>query len=290
VDARIAEAAEERHGVLTTAELTALGLTRDQRLRRARVGRLHELYPSVYAVGHTLLPAHGRWRAAVLACGPQAVLSHRSAAAFWGIRSTARRNVDVTTPQRGRKPRAGIDLHRVRRLDRADVTERDHIRVTTVARTLVDLADLLDDRGLERALHESEIARVLDVADVLEALGRANGRRGAQRLLALLDDATPPTQSELERRFFELCRTAGLPLPLTQVPIGPYVVDFYWPEQRLVVETDGAAVHHTRRAFERDRVKIADLAVLGLTVVPITWRRATSAPAEVANTLGALLL
>ena len=275
--------------MLSSAEIEALGLTDRQRRYRARTGRLHQLYPGVYAVGHTLLTPRGRWRAAVLACGPQAVLSHRSAAAFWGIRQTARRDVDVTTLQRGRKGHPGIDLHRVRNLDPQDVTIADHIRVTTVARTLVDLADVVDDAALEKAVNESEIRRLLDTDAVVAAVRRANGRRRAHRLLDLLVDPLPPPWTELEQRFFDLCRKAGLPPPRSQVPIGNYVVDFLWPEHRLVVETDGARVHHTRRAFETDRVKAADLAVLGLTHVPITWRRVTREPAKVEQTLRALL-
>ena len=289
LDARIAAAALDRHAVLSAAELDALGVTRDQQRYRARRGRLHRLYPGVYAVGHMLLTPRGRWRAAVLACGPEAVLSHRSAAAFWGIRQTGRRDIDVTTPRRSREGHAGIDLHRVRSLDPRDATVVDHIRITTVARTLVDLADVLDDTALEKAINESEIGRLLDVGAITDAVGRANGRRRARRLLDLLGDPAPPLQSELERRFFELCRTAGVPLPQTQVPIGPYVVDFFWPEHRVVVETDGARVHNTRRAFERDRIKAADLAVLGLTLVPVTWRRMMREPTKVEQTLRALL-
>ena len=288
-DARIAEAALDRHAVLSGAELDAIGISPEQRRYRARTGRLHRLYPNVFAVGHTHLTPRGRWRAAVLACGPEAALGYQSAAAFHGIRQTARRDIDVLTPRRGRKGHDGIDLHRVRTLDPRDVTVIDHIRVTTVARTLVDLAGILDEPGLEKAIQQSEMRNLLDLHATLDAIERANGRRGTSVLRDLLDDSRPPSMNEIEQRFFDLCRTAGLPLPQTQVPVGPYVVDFLWPEHRVVVETDGAKVHRTRRAFETDKVKAADLAVYGLTLIPVTWRRLTRRPHEIEATLRAVL-
>ena len=289
LDARIAALAEERHAVLTEAEIVALGVSVDQLRYRARTGRLHRLYPKVYAVGHTNLTPRGRWRAAVLACGPEAALSCQSAGAFHAIRQTARSAIDVSTPKRGRKGHTGIDLHRVRTLDPRDVTVIDHIRVTTVARTLVDLAEILDESALENAIQQSEMRGLLDVRKTLEAIERVHGRRGAHVLRDLLDDTSPPTMNEIEQRFFDLCRRASLPLPQTQVTVGPYVVDFLWPEQRVVVETDGAKVHRTHRAFEHDKVKAADLAVFGLTYVPVTWRRLTRTPEEIEGTIRAVL-
>ena len=275
--------------MLSTDEISAVGLSKRQRLYRAQNGRLHELYPSVYAVGHTLLTPRGRWRAAVLACGSEAVLSHQSAAMFWGIHTTARRNIDVTTPKRSRVGHEGIDLHRVRSLNPTDVTVHDHIRVTTVARTLVDLADVVNDDALRNAIRESEINELFDLHAIRDACERANGRRRATRLLDLLDDPAPPTRSVLEDRFLDLCKKAGIPMPLVNVHIGRYEVDFSWPDHNLVVETDGARVHRTRDAFERDPVKAADLAVQGITVVRFTWRRITREPDEVVKILRALL-
>ena len=269
--------------------MSEIGLTKRQRLYRARNGRLHELYPSVYAVGHTLLTPKGRWRAAVLACGPDAALSHHSSGAYWGIRATARRDIDVTTPRRSRVGHAGIDLHRVRSLDPRDVTVHDHIRVTTVARTLVDLADILDDYGLRKAIRESEVNDLFDLTAVEDACARVTGRRGPARLRALVDLPAPPTQSVLEDRFFALCETAGVPLPQVNVHIGGYQVDFFWPSHNLVVETDGARYHRTRDAYEQDPVKTADLTVMGYTVIRFTWQRITRRPDEVIAILRALL-
>jgi very-short-patch-repair endonuclease len=169
------------------------------------------------------------------------------------------------------------------------VTVIDHIRVSTVARTLVDLAEILDESALEKAIQQSEMRGLLDIRSVIEVIERGNGRKRAHILRDLLDDTSPPTMNEIEQRFFALCEQAGLPLPKTQVPVGPYVVDFLWPEQRVVVETDGAKVHRTHRAFEHDKVKAADLAVFGLTYVPVTWRRLTRKPREIEETIRAVL-
>jgi hypothetical protein len=288
IDLVLARAAERCHAVFSTAELTALGLTRDQRLRRARTGRLHRLYPGVYALDVLLTPL-GRWRAAVLACGPGAVLSHVSAGARHRLLDTARRNVDVSTPARGRKGHAGIALHRVRSLDPRDVTVSDGIPVTTVGRTLVDLAGVLPAAALRRAWKQAEIERILDVGEVRDALGRARGRRGTGRLRALLPIAAAPTRSELEDRFLALVHHAALPAPQVDVPIGPYVADFLWPDRRLIVETDGRRTHAIETGLEDDHVKDADLAVLGFRVVRFTWRRVTERPQEVVRVLRALL-
>lgn len=223
-----------------------------------------------------------------MACGPEAALSHHAAAALLGIRQTARNRVDVTTPHRGRKGYAGITLHRVRHLDPRDVTVHDHISVTTVARTLVDLADELDERALSRAIRESEVTRQFDLAAVEEACDRVTGRRGPLRLRDLLGVEAAPTRSELEDRFLALCHRASVPPPLVNVHIGGYDVDFYWPDYGLAVETDGAAYHRTRDAFERDPVKSADLAVMGITFIRFTRRRITREPDEVIRTLHAL--
>ena len=225
----------------------------------------------------------------MLACGPEAALSHRSAAMLRGIHSTARAKIDVTTPQRSRVGHAGIDLHRTRSLHRDDVTVHDHIRVTSVARTLVDLTDVLDGAALRKAVNESEIANLFDLDGVEAAIERANGRRNVRRLSDILGDPFPPTRSVLEDVFLGLCARAGVPMPHVNVAIGPYEVDVLWPERRLVVETDGARVHRTRHAFEHDPVKAADLTVMGYTVIRFTWRRITREPDKVIATLRALL-
>jgi very-short-patch-repair endonuclease len=229
--------------------------------------------------------------AAVLACGPDAVLSHQSAAALWGIRRTSRATIDVTAPRRGSHSREGIVVHRVRSLDRRDWTRREGIPVTTVPRTLLDLAEVVRPRELERAFEEAERMRLLDVRAVEEVCCRSRGRRGLRPLGALLAEARgppPATRSELERQFLDLCRESGLQLPLVNVEVAGYEVDAFWPEQRLVVELDSRTFHQTRAAFESDRIKDAALQLADCRVLRVTHRRLEREPAAVVATLRAL--
>jgi len=229
--------------------------------------------------------------AAVLACGPGAVLSHRAAAALWGIRATARSAIDVTAA-RGNRQRPGITVHRVRRLGEEDCTRHDRIPVTTIPRTLLDLAEVVRPRELERAFEEAERLRLLDVRAVERLLERRPGRRGLKQMRKLLTDSTgppPATRSELERLFIDVCEDAGLPRPTVNAVIAELEVDVVWTDRRLVVELDGHAFHRTRAAFERDRVRDAALQVAGYRVLRITHRRLVHDPAGVAETVRALL-
>jgi hypothetical protein len=229
----------------------------------------------------------------VLACGAGAVLSHQSAAALWGMAPTTGVRVDVSTPRRGRTGPPNARLHRVRRLESSDVGEVDAIPVTTVPRTLLDLAGVLDERRLRRAFHQAEVPRLLDVAAVEEVLSRATGRRGVVALRRLLDIPAPSTRGELEAAFLDLCQAAEVPMPAvnTRVPVAGRTieVEFLWPQHGLVVETDGAAVHATRRAFEEDRRRDVALQLSGLRVARFTWRQVTEAPGEVEAALRGLL-
>ena len=151
----------------------------------------------------------------------------------------------------------------------------DAIPVTSPARTLVDLAEVLTERRLADAVHESEVQRVLDLGAVERAIGRVPGRRGRHRLervLAAYEGGPPMTRTEAERRFLRLCEGHSVPRPQTNVLVGGYEVDFHWPGARLVVEVDGGATHHTRRAFHADRRRDRALAVEGIQVLRVTWR------------------
>jgi very-short-patch-repair endonuclease len=164
-----------------------------------------------------------------------------------------------------------------------------------VARTLVDLAGVLDQTGIERAWHRANMLDLLDVNAVHDLLRNGHGRRGARRLRALLlDDAVEVvTRSELEERFLALCRDAGLPRPEVNARVeasgATYEVDFLWRDQHLVVETDGWGPHHTRAAFEADRRRDADLLVAGVRVLRFTWRQITREAGHVSATLGAVV-
>ena len=289
LDRCMTELAAARHDVLTRAQLLALGMTPGGIDVRLASGRLHLQHRGVYAVGRRQLTRRGRWLAAVLAAGRGAALSHLSAAALRALVSDDRRRVDVTAASRSGRVRPGIALHRPRTPLRPDeVTVVDRIAVTTVARTLYDIAGTESPRRLRRAIERSVELRLFDLMEVEAIMARNPGRPNACRLVAALDIGDPaPTRSELERRFLELCRTHGLPMPAVNAPVEGLEVDFWWPAAGLVVETDGFATHGTRAAFERDRHRDAQLALAGLTVRRFSHRQVTREPALVARVLTA---
>ncbi len=286
-DREIAELAARQHNVLARWQLLQLGLGPGAIKRRVAVGRLHPVHRGVYSVGTPRVVGLGRFMAAVLACGPGAVLSHHSAAELWGLLRSARSQVDVTTLRRCRA-RPGIALHRTRWLPKEDRTVREGIPVTSLARTLLDLAPVASPRELGRAFEEAERLRVLDVRAIEPRCAR---RRGGPALRALIEDAREPpdTRSELEQRFVELCRDEGLPPPALNATVAGYVVDALWPRERLVVELDGYAFHRGRRSFEDDRRRDADLQLAGYRVLRITARRLAREPKAVARSVRALL-
>ena len=247
----------------------------------------------------TLLGRNGRYMAAVLACGPEAVLSYRCAAALHEIHRTDQVKIDVTIPQRSPRKHAGVDVHRSTTLTPADVTTVHGIPCTTVARTILDLAQVIRGRPLERALDQAEILRVLDLTAIQDQIERNKARPAAKRLRAVLDQhyiGSTPTWSELEEVFLAACRRAKLPMPEVNAWIDPHDadptairVDFVWREQRVIVETDGHATHRTRRAFEEDRLRDQRLIVAGWTVIRITWRQLTRNPNEVTDRIAQLL-
>ena len=269
-DRRIAAIAGRQQGVITATQLADIGIDRKGVWRRVRAGRLHRLHRGVFAVGHERISSRGRWLAAVLACGPQAVLSHRSAAALWGIRPSSSRLTEVTVPSIGGRPdRPGILLHATRHLPPEDTTRQDGIPLTCPARTINDLRRVLPPDHLQAAIRRAEVLR-LDI-------GRQPGY------------VPDHTRSELERRFLALCRRHGLPPPEVNACVGTFYVDFLWPEQLLIVETDGYEHHGTRSAFESDRERDARLHLLGYTVLRFTHRQLTAEPDRAAATVATLL-
>lgn len=285
----LAALAGRQHGIVSAGQLRDLGLGTTGIRRRLEAGRLHRLHRGVYAVGHTALTARSHELAAVLACGSEAVLSHRSAAALWGMLRSAP-GTEVTAPRSGGR-RPGMTIHRSRRLHPDDRAVVDAVPVTSVARTIVDLAEVLDERRLAQAVHEAEVLRSFDLRAVGEALSRVPGRTGRHRLGRVLAGYghEPFTRSEAERRFLALCRRHGIPEPRVNACVGGYEVDFLWPDARLVVEVDGAAFHHTRRAFHSDRRGDRALATLGVQAVRITWRDLCDRPDGLAADLLSIL-
>jgi very-short-patch-repair endonuclease len=290
-DRQIAELADRQHRVVALWQLVQLGFDTGAIEGRVERGRLYRVHQGVYAVGHRKLEWRGILMAAVLACGPRAVLSHRSAARLWGIRPDSRRDVDVTVPSRGAHRRKGIQPHSVRKLDPRDVTVIDGIPVASLARTLLDLAEVAPKDHVVRAITEAERRWIIDLKDLEDTMARSPGRRGRKPLREILADAViePHTREELEARFLELCREAGLPKPKVNVLVEGKLVDAVWPEQKLIVELDGWAFHRQRKAFEDDRERDVTLLLAGYRVVRITWRQLTRNPDTVIARLRALL-
>jgi very-short-patch-repair endonuclease len=281
----VARLAARQHGVVTRHQLLSLGISADAIDHRIREGRLHILHRGVYAFGHRHLTTEGRWLAAVFACGPGAVLSHRSAAALWGLRPGWRDVLEVSAARTMvRQP--GIALHRPRALDADERTVENGIPVTTVSRTITDCADLVSRAELRKLLEQAEVLRLDATPRVIP------GRRGAGRLAAALAELGPVvrlTRSELEDRFLALCRQTGLPLPRTNTLIEGMEVDFCWPERRVAVETDGWEAHGTRTAFRRDRRRSAMLQLAGWTVLRFTYDDVVRDPGYVRTTLAHFL-
>jgi very-short-patch-repair endonuclease len=269
-DRLIAQVAARQHAVIAIDELLAAGLSHEGVKTRVRAGRLHRKHRGVYAIGNPRLDQHGIWLAAVKACGDQAALSHQSAAQLAKLLPLPayRGPVHVTVAgAAGRRQRKGIVIHRSRTLTGADVQIRDVIPVTKPERTLIDLR------------------RVLDRDEWEDALDRA-------RVLALpIGDLAPtePTRSRFERRMLALCHRHRLLKPEVNARVGPFLVDFFWREARLIVEADSFEHHRDRAAFEADRARDAQLALMGYRVVRFTWRRVRDDPAGVATTIRGLL-
>lgn len=263
--------AKTQHGVVARAQLLDAGLHPQAIKHRLAKGRLHPLWRGVYAVGRPEVSREGRWMAAVLTCGPEAVLSHESAAALWGIRNQRRAEIEVSVPAGERHRRAGIRVHRRSNLGPADVGHHLGIPVTQPICTLVDLAARLPANQLEAAVNEADKLGLTDPEALRSALGELPGRRGAAALRKLLDRRTfTLTDSELERRFLPIARRAGLTKPETGRRVNGFKVDFYWPELGLIVETDGLRYHRTPAQQANDRIRDQAHARAGLTSLRFT--------------------
>lgn len=243
------------------AQLISLGYRAQAIKRRVASGRLHPVWRGVYAVGRPQLGRHGLWMAAVLTCGAGAALSDGSAGALLGIVRDSR-VIEVTVPASvARRGRVGIAIHRRATLAAEDVTDHLGIPVTSAIRTLVDLASRLDNERLERAIGEADKLDLIDPASL---------------------------RHELERRFLPVALRAGLPLPLTQEHVNGFRVDFYWPELRLVVETDGLRYHRTPGQQARDRLRDQVHTAAGLTPLRFTHAQIRHDPERVRRTLAAV--
>jgi very-short-patch-repair endonuclease len=235
----------------------------------------------VFAVGHTALKVEGRWMAAVLALGGNAVLSHATAAAAWELRQRTG-TIHVTVPSTaGRKRRRGIRLHRTTTLRPTDTTTHRGIPITTPARTIIDLARTLEGRPLEHALDLADQRSLIDFED----LRTRPIPPSLQAVLSLYTAGTTPTRSEMEERFLALCDAHDLARPNVNTRIEGEEVDFAWRDRRLIVEVDGYAYHRSPSAFETDRERDITLVLAGWRVMRFTWTQLTTRPAWVAGAL-----
>lgn len=256
--------------------------------RRVEAGRLHLLHRGVYAFGDGSVSRRGQWLGAVLACGEGALLSHGTAAALWGLARPRGSDVEVTAPA-GRTMQ-GIVVHEcaVFEEDRAVAAG---IPVTSVARTLFDLAEVVDERRLEKAYEEADRLGLLQVPALEGVCARSHGRRALRPIRSLIDAARTPTdtQSPLEDRVLDLCREHDLPPPATGARVEGREVDALWPKQKLVVEADGWTTHRHRAAFERDRARDAAMQAAGYRVIRLTHQRLEREPKAIVHELRRLL-
>lgn len=281
--------AEGQEGLVTHRQLLALGMSADAVEHRLRVGRLHRRHRGVYSVGHRLIGPRGILLAAAWAGGRNAVLSHLSAAAFYGW-VTKPPAVQHVTTTRAATTRAGLCVHRVRRLDERDVQRFGLLAVTRRARTVVDLAAILAWDEF-RAVVDRIPTRDLDVAAVRAARERASGRRGARTLRRLLGHLEAHTKSEFERRYLRFCRRYGVPLPSgVNVEVAGLLVDCSSEAQRVALELDSRAWHARRDQMAVDRRRDRQLVRAGRTPVRLVWEDldAEAAAATAADLLAIL--
>jgi very-short-patch-repair endonuclease/predicted transcriptional regulator of viral defense system len=289
LDLLLAELASRQHGVVARWQLVTAGVGRgaiDDRIGR----RLHLIHRGVYAVGYPVSDIKSRWMAAVLAGGPDAVLSHRSAAQLWGLRSPSDHRSEVTRPTFFRS-HSRICAHRSVLPD-DERTVVNGIPVTTVPRTVVDLAAVGTRRQVERALNEVEVRRLTDRLSIPELLARYPRRRGTAVLRDLLGEGAEAggvTRNDFEEAFVPLLDSHGLPRPQLNADVAVagrfFSADCLWQRERLIVELDSRAVHGTRRAFESDRERDRLLMVDGWRVMRITWRQLRNQRGSIASDL-----
>jgi very-short-patch-repair endonuclease len=262
---RLDRLAAEQDGIVTLAQLGALGLGKDAVHHRARSGRLHRVHRGVYAVGRPEVTARGRFRAAVFAVAGSR-LAYRSAAALWGFMPEAEEPVDVLVVGARRSP-AGIRAHSTTRLPARDVQRRFGIPVTEPHRTLLDLADVLPRRELRRALGQAEVMRLVAHPRLRELLADAHGRHGAHTLSSLLDRGPAPTRSPLEDDLVDFCHEHDLGPRRHNARVAGFEVDVLFSEARLILEADSPTYHDTPTMRANDAEKDRALRAAGYLVL-----------------------
>jgi very-short-patch-repair endonuclease/predicted transcriptional regulator of viral defense system len=288
-DPRSAEAwavAGRQHGIVSRRQLLELGFTAEAIDHRVAKGRLHRISRGIYAVGWPGLHRERRWMVAILACGPEALLSHRSAAALWGIGGEHREVIDVTVRRRCEHRRVGINARSRPTLPPEDVSQHVDIPVTSPERTLVDLATELTASELERAVNEADKLDLVKADALMECLPRFAGQPGVRALRALLNrHVFRLSDSELERLFRRIATRSGLSVPRTKAHVNGFEVDFFWPHLGLVVETDGLRYHRTPLAQARDRQRDQTHIAAGLLPLRFTHHQVKYEPSRVREVL-----
>lgn len=274
--------AGSQRGFVSRQQLIAAGLSRDAIAHRLHTGWLTADLPGIYLVGRATIEPLGREAATVLYFAGHGVLSHATAAAVWGLIEPPE-HVTVTLVAHHANPRQGIQIHRTKALHPLDLRIHQGLPVTAPARALIDYAAAATAAELEQAMAQARVQRLIRGGDVEGALARAPHRKGTAAVKALLTAEHDPafTRRALERRMLALIRAAQLPAPRTNTKLLGFEVDFFWPEQRLVVETDGGQFHNHPRAFENDRRRDQILLAAGYRVMRITWRQLRDEPLAV---------
>jgi very-short-patch-repair endonuclease len=275
--------AGRQFGLVTYEQLVALGFSRAEIQSLVKRGLLHRLHHNVFAFGHPRIVSHARLLAAHLTCGPDSFLSHRTAAAVWDLRPVNVRRIEVTLPGTYAPERPGLIVHRSLAVTDDEVRTRNGLRVSSVARLIVESAQTETVKGLSDLITEAVRRRHLDLAALERTMERHAGRPGMPKLREAHRgyEPRPRRKSGLERAFDELIKDSGIPEPQRNVFIDGWEVDCYWPESKLVVELDGRDYHSSLRDMEKDKLKDAKLALLGIQVVRITDLRVELEPDQI---------
>ncbi len=293
----IARICQRQNGVVTLEQLEAQGLTVQAIHERLLAGRIHRIHQRVYSLTPRVMTERGKFMAAVLACGPGAVLSHRSAAYLWGIVDSWEEPIDVTAPnRRGRSP-DGVAAHRDGSLQPIDKVTLHGVPCTSVARTLLDFAGVTQEWEVCKAVAQAEVLRILDKPKLRALLRRSRRRRGVARLRLILDSIHPltkKTRSDLEREFLRMCAKREVAEPEVNVwldaPDGKrYQADFLWREARLIVEADSRRFHDTDSSFVSERKRQQQLELAGWRVTRCTWEEVEREPRRLALTVAGLI-
>ena len=275
----IGAVAEGQHGNVSLEQLRACGASAAAAQARVRRGHWRRMHKCVYFIGRGPITLRARWMAAVLACGPTAVLSHRSAAALHGLRAENRAKTDVSVPSKSIRQRRGIEVHAAGSLTAEDITDIYNIPCTTLPRTVFDLAETVDRRAVLLAIDRAELLRTFDRRDFDAALARASGHRGAAVVQSILDEYHGPSdgaENPLLDHFLVLCGRAGVRHPELEAAIeledGPIHVDCLWRAERVAVELDSRANHDSARGFDNDRDRDQQLVLAGFIPIRFSWR------------------